>query len=61
MIDGVQIIIDKATYRNLVAIANKKQNSVVEELSQLIKKHIQEESTKKINESVDCKSYLCEG
>lgn len=57
---GIQIIIDQDTYSKLLEISIKKGVAVVDEISYLFKKHIDNEK-EKLNEVKEGKQYLCEG
>lgn len=58
--DGIQVYIDKQTYKLLSEIASRKQNTVLEELSRALKKHVDVE-LQKLHEVNEGKQLLCEG
>jgi hypothetical protein len=57
--DGIQIIIDQDTYKKLSKCAEKKNKSVVDEISTALNRHCENEKeiTERINEN---KRYLTE-
>lgn len=58
--NGIQVIIDQETYKKLIEISQSKGKSVVDEISYVFQKHIDNEK-ERLHESKNGKTLLCEG